>query len=73
LGIAYARAGRPADARQIFERVLTVNPESSVPLENLGVLAMERGDLPSAASYFDRAVRPRRARHARTPDEERWR
>jgi arylsulfatase A-like enzyme/Flp pilus assembly protein TadD len=57
LGIAYARAGRPADARQVFERVLTVNPESSVPLENLGVLAMERGDLPSAASYFDRAVR----------------
>jgi arylsulfatase A-like enzyme/Flp pilus assembly protein TadD len=57
LGIAYARAGRPAEARQVFERVLTVNPESSVPLENLGVLAMERGDLPSAASYFDRAVR----------------
>jgi arylsulfatase A-like enzyme/Flp pilus assembly protein TadD len=57
LGIAYARAGRPAEAHQVFERVLAVNPESSVPLENLGVLAMERGDLPSAASYFDRAVR----------------
>jgi len=57
LGIAYARAGRPAEARQVFERVLAVNPESSVPLENLGVLAMERGDLQAAASYFDRAVR----------------
>src|SRR5262249_17790392 len=44
LGIAYARAGRADEARKMFERVLSVNPESSIPLENLGVLALERKD-----------------------------
>src|SRR5262249_28051330 len=53
LGIAYARAGRSADARQVFGRVLTINPESSVPLENLGVLALEQNDLRAAGDYFD--------------------
>src|SRR5262245_19334443 len=57
LGIAYARAARPDDARRTFERVLAINPESSIPLENLGVLALERGDLREAGAYFDRAVR----------------
>src|SRR5262249_5996586 len=33
LGIAYAQAGRATDAQRMFERVLTINPESSVPLE----------------------------------------
>ncbi len=56
LGIAYARAGRPDDARRTFERVLTINPESSIPLENLGVLALERNDFAAAGSFFERAV-----------------
>ncbi len=57
LGIAYARAGRRDAARQTFERVLAINPDSSIPLENLGVLALERDDLQAAAAYFDRAIR----------------
>jgi arylsulfatase A-like enzyme/Tfp pilus assembly protein PilF len=57
LAIAYARAGRPADAGRLFERVLAINPESSVPLENLGVLALERGDLAGAQQRFESAVR----------------
>ena len=45
-----------AAMRKIFERVLAINPDSSVPLENLGVLALERGDLAGARRHFDRAV-----------------
>ena len=48
LGIAYAQTGRADAARAIFERVLTINPASSVPLENLGLLALERGDVVEA-------------------------
>jgi arylsulfatase A-like enzyme/Tfp pilus assembly protein PilF len=64
LGIAYARSGRAADARSVFERVLSINPESSVPLENLGMLALERGDLAMAKQRFTNAVRvdPRSSR-----------
>ena len=64
LGIAYARARRAEDARRVFERVLVVNPDSSVPLENLGLLALERGDLSTARQYYERAVRvdPRSSR-----------
>ena len=56
LGIAYARAGRAADARRAFERLLDVLPGSSLPLENLGVLALDRGDVRAATDYFDRAI-----------------
>jgi arylsulfatase A-like enzyme/Flp pilus assembly protein TadD len=64
LGIAYARAGRADDARKTFERVLVVNPESSIPLENLGVLALEEKDFATARAFFERAVRadPRSSR-----------
>src|SRR5439155_10992613 len=61
---AYARAGRATDARSVFERVLTISPDSSIPLENLGLLALERGDVPAARQNFERAVRvaPRSSR-----------
>jgi arylsulfatase A-like enzyme/Flp pilus assembly protein TadD len=64
LGIAYVRAGRREDARRVFERVLTIDPESGVPLENLGMLALERGDLPAARRQFERALQadPRSSR-----------
>jgi arylsulfatase A-like enzyme/Tfp pilus assembly protein PilF len=57
LGIAYAQAGRAADARSVFERVRTINPSSSVPFENLGLLAMQGGDMAEARREFERAVR----------------
>ena len=56
LGIAYARSGRTAEARDIFERVLTLDPRSSIPLENLGFLDLERQDLASARTHFERAA-----------------
>jgi Tfp pilus assembly protein PilF len=44
--------------------VLAIDADSSVPLENLGVMALERGDLGAARRYFERAVRadPRSSR-----------
>ena len=56
LGIAYASARRHDDARRVFERVLTVDPGSPVPLENLGMLALERGDLATARARFEEAI-----------------
>jgi tetratricopeptide (TPR) repeat protein len=60
--------GPPREARRIFERVLALDPESSVPLENLGMLALERGDLADARRHFERALRadPRSSRRTRT-------
>jgi arylsulfatase A-like enzyme/Tfp pilus assembly protein PilF len=56
LGIAYAQSGRADAARAMFERVLTINPGSSVPLENLGLMALERGDVAAATRHFERAI-----------------
>jgi arylsulfatase A-like enzyme/Tfp pilus assembly protein PilF len=64
LGIAYAQARQSDQAQRTFERVLAINPGSSVPLENLGTLALERGDLRSARARFEEAlaVDPRSSR-----------
>jgi arylsulfatase A-like enzyme/Flp pilus assembly protein TadD len=56
LGIAYARAHRTAAARRTFERVASLNPTSSVPFENLGMLALDRGDLTEARRQYERAI-----------------
>jgi arylsulfatase A-like enzyme/Flp pilus assembly protein TadD len=64
LGIAYAQAHRGAAARRTFEQVAAINPTSSVPLENLGMLALERGDLIDARRQYERArdIDPRSSR-----------
>jgi Flp pilus assembly protein TadD len=64
LGIAYAQAHRGAAARRTFEQVAVINPTSSVPLENLGMLALERGDLTEARRQYERArdIDPRSSR-----------
>ena len=78
LGIAYAQSARPVEAARVFERVLAQTPDSGIPLANLGVLALQRGDLPAARQAFERAIevdphssqalrRPRR-RRVRTGD-----
>jgi Flp pilus assembly protein TadD len=56
LGIAYAQAHRTAAARRTFERVASLNPTSSVPLENLGMLALDRGDLTEARRRYEGAI-----------------
>jgi len=52
------------DAGRTFERLLALNPRSSVPLENLGMLALDGGDLALARRHFERAVQidPRSSR-----------
>ena len=52
LGIAYARAGRRAQAQQTFERMLAVDPSSGMALANLGALALERSDMAAARALF---------------------
>ena len=47
---------RVFSAQRLFERVLAINPSSSVPLENLGMLALDRGDLATARNRFEAAV-----------------
>ena len=56
LGVAYARASRPEDARRMFERLIEAMPGSGGPFENLGVLALGQGDVAGAERYFGRAV-----------------
>jgi choline-sulfatase len=56
LAIADARSGRPDEARRLFERASLLAPWSSVPHENLGVLALARNDVPAAKTHFARAI-----------------
>ena len=65
------RDGRD-EARRAFERVLAIDPASSVPLENLGMLALERGDLADARSCFEQALARRSAVVARARRASGW-
>jgi arylsulfatase A-like enzyme/Tfp pilus assembly protein PilF len=56
LAIAYVRTNRANDARRVFERLLTVMKDSNIPLENLGALALQQGDIAGAKDYFARAL-----------------
>jgi tetratricopeptide (TPR) repeat protein len=46
-------AGRTADARAAFERVLALDPKNLVALKFLGILHAESGDSARAAEYFE--------------------
>ena len=70
LGVAYARASRPEDARRMFERLIEAMPGSGGPFENLGVLALGQGDVAGAEQVLRPCSRRRptfvaRARGAR--------
>jgi len=56
LGIAYARARRPQQARATFERLLAVDPSNAFALANVGALDLERGDLDAARRRFEDAA-----------------
>ncbi len=60
LGRALERAGRIVAAEEWFERALLADSDFSPPLESLGVLAFERGDLARAISLLGRASPPGR-------------
>src|SRR5436309_14816369 len=45
LGIAYASAGRADEERRLFAKILTIDSESVMAVENLGALDLARGDV----------------------------
>ena len=55
-GIALADGGKFDDAAQQFQRVLKSDPNSAPALQNLGIVALRRDDVPSAQQYLSRAL-----------------
>jgi arylsulfatase A-like enzyme/Flp pilus assembly protein TadD len=64
LGIAYARAGRFADALAAFDRLLAADPGNAMAYENIGSTRLRLGDRPGARAALDRAIQlnPRSSR-----------
>lgn len=56
LGIAYARAGQPARALEVFQRMVARDPDSAMAFENIGTVHLTRGELQRAREAFERAV-----------------
>jgi arylsulfatase A-like enzyme/Flp pilus assembly protein TadD len=55
-GNALRALGRPAEAREAYERAATLAPRDPDPLNGMGVLAVQAGDLGTAATLFGRAL-----------------
>jgi arylsulfatase A-like enzyme/Tfp pilus assembly protein PilF len=55
-GVALADDGRLDEAARQFERVLSFDPNNAPALQNLGILAMRREDLPAARTFLTRAL-----------------
>src|SRR6516225_8657665 len=55
-GDALQRAGRHLEAEGVYRSLLQINPNHSVGLENLGILASRRNDPEEAISLLTRAV-----------------
>jgi Flp pilus assembly protein TadD len=56
LGIAYASAGRPADAMRMFRRALEFDPTSGLAHQNIGTLHLQAGDLKAAEAELRQAL-----------------
>ncbi len=56
LGIAYKRAGRLKEAKDVFEKGVTANPKYSYFYSNLASIAREEKDKKSVAVYLQKAV-----------------
>ena len=56
LGIAYAQAGRAADAKQLFSQALALDATNGLAHQNLGTLALRAGDLAAAETALRQAV-----------------
>jgi len=56
LGIAYARAGRQADALATFKRSLEIDPGNAMTYENIGAVHLDTGRLADARQAFERAI-----------------
>lgn len=57
LGMALARAGRPAQAEAATLRALALGPTDAEVLNNLGTFALARGDRRGAVARFQEALR----------------
>lgn len=61
LGLCYRKLGRTRRdierSNTCYQRELSIDPDSSDALNNLGVLSLASGDLEEALQYFERAVR----------------
>jgi arylsulfatase A-like enzyme/tetratricopeptide (TPR) repeat protein len=55
-GVALADLGKGAEAIRQFERVLTVDPTNATAYQNLGIVALRRGDVLGATDYLAKAL-----------------
>ncbi|MHB9154575.1 MAG: protein O-mannosyl-transferase family [Endomicrobiales bacterium] len=51
-GLAFARAGKPGQAKEEYLRALSVDPTLTAACNNLGTLAYAKGDYPEAEKWF---------------------
>ena len=58
-GVAHQKAGRLAEAEDVYRRILAAEPEQPEALHWLGVLALQRGDPRAAATLIGRALKAR--------------
>ncbi len=56
LGLALAEAGKPAEAKKMFERAIQVDPEFETPYNNLAAFYLRQNDLSNARRELIRAL-----------------
>jgi choline-sulfatase len=57
VGVAQGKAGRLEQARNTFQKVLSLDPDNALAHFNLGTALMDSGDLQAARDHFEHAVR----------------
>lgn len=57
LGVAYGRAGRPADAARAYQNAIQADPQLPAPHANLAQIHMRQDQREQAVRHFEKAVR----------------
>lgn len=57
LGVAYGSAGRAAEGRAVFERVLRLDPTNGLAFQNIGTIELRGGQLNAAETSLRNALR----------------
>jgi arylsulfatase A-like enzyme/Tfp pilus assembly protein PilF len=55
-GVALADQGRVEEAIKQFEQAFTIDPNNAPAMQNLGIVALRKDDVPSAQTYLSRAL-----------------
>lgn len=55
-GVALSDDGRDAEAKQQFEKVMSLDPNNAPALQNIGILALRRGERTAARDFLTRAL-----------------